>query len=100
MQYWYFKAFLSPTQICRHYDENLLWVVDKFHIKGHIVSGFTIILKLFILLFYQERKCMLSDELCVYHPDLPKNKPLFEGVNLEVFFIIKFKYSNLTFLDM
>ena len=91
MQYWYFKAFLSPTQICRHYDENLLWVVDKFHIKGHIVSGIAVIFKASYL-------GVLPDELCVYHPDLPKNKPLFEGVNLEVFFSLKFKiFKSLSF---
>ena len=31
-------CFYSFYQVCKYYDENLLWVVDKFHIKGHVVS--------------------------------------------------------------
>ena len=58
----------SCFQVCRYYDENIVFVVDKFHIKGHV-----------------EPKCKLDSPDCVYHPDLERNKLVFKDSNLEVF---------------
>ena len=54
-------------KVCKYYAENLKWVVDKFHIKGHV-----------------EPKCDLSHPDCKYHPDHQSNKDTFSGVNMEV----------------
>ena len=51
---------------CEHYA-NLKWMVDPFHIKGHI-----------------EPKCNLDHEDCLYHPSLESLLPLSKEVNLEI----------------
>ena len=55
------------VKVCKFFDENLKWAVDKFHIRKHV-----------------EKPCILSSPDCVYHPDVEGNKELFGDVNLEV----------------
>ena len=58
-------------------------MVDKFHIKGHVVRWSSMFTPAVIFTF-QEKACTLSDPACLYHPDLPKNLPYFGGINTEV----------------
>ena len=70
-------------QACRFYSENLNWIVDPFHIKGHIVS-YPFTNSFVSKIVSQEEKCTLSSELCEYHPDLEQHKDLTENINMEV----------------
>ena len=39
---------LEGHQACRFYSENLNWIVDPFHIKGHIVSYLVLSINIFV----------------------------------------------------
>ena len=58
---------LNCPKVCKNFAENIKWVVDRFHIKGHV-----------------EAKCKLSSPECIYHPDCEDKKDLFANMNTEV----------------
>ena len=54
--------------VCAHYAQKN-WMVDPFHVKNHV-----------------EKKCLLLDPACQYHPRHAKHIKLSQSVNLEVNF--------------
>lgn len=57
-------------------------MVDPFHIKMHKVSRINQMC--FLISKSQEKKCILSEDDCQYHPDLPRFLHLSKDVNLEI----------------
>ena len=53
--------------VCQHYSRNKSWIVDPFHVRGHVRDA-----------------CTLSHPDCQYHPSMDKHSHLVKNMNMEV----------------